>query len=85
MLGLMSEFDLRVSLRHHPEIARRAIEKGANWINDVTGLENSDMQQVVLASQVDTVIMHSLSIPTSLHPRALRAWNQINGIVRCSH
>jgi len=47
------------------ETAKRAIEFGADWINDVTGFEDERMRAVVRESNVDLVVMHSLGIPPS--------------------
>ncbi len=45
------------------EIAERAIERGANLINDVSGLSDPRMIQVIKESACDYVLMHSLSVP----------------------
>jgi len=49
----------------HAEVASKAIQAGANWINDVMGFENPRMQEAVADFPVDLVVMHSLSIPPS--------------------
>jgi 2-amino-4-hydroxy-6-hydroxymethyldihydropteridine diphosphokinase / dihydropteroate synthase len=43
--------------------AALAIEKGCNIINDVTGLRDPAMIEVLQGSLVDVVLMHSLSVP----------------------
>lgn len=46
----------------HPEVASRALQAGADWINDVTGLDNPRMLEL-LAGARGGVAMHSLSVP----------------------
>jgi len=47
----------------HSDVATQAIQMGADWINDVSGFENPEMCHAVLNSEVDLVMMHSLSVP----------------------
>jgi 2-amino-4-hydroxy-6-hydroxymethyldihydropteridine diphosphokinase/dihydropteroate synthase len=47
----------------HPETARRAIDAGADWINDVTGFAEPSMRDAVRESPAELVAMHSLAIP----------------------
>lgn len=47
----------------HPETAKKSLELGVDWINDVSGLDNPAMREIIAASQVDCVVMHHLSIP----------------------
>ncbi len=47
----------------HPEVAQKALALGVDWINDVTGLENPAMVEVVRASACRLVLMHSLGVP----------------------
>jgi 2-amino-4-hydroxy-6-hydroxymethyldihydropteridine diphosphokinase/dihydropteroate synthase len=48
---------------YHPHTAEKAIEHGADWINDVSGLTQEAMRQIVAQSQVKAVMMHHISIP----------------------
>lgn len=51
---------------YHPETAERAIDFGVDWINDVTGLSNPKMREIIASAQnVDCVMMHHMSIPAS--------------------
>jgi 2-amino-4-hydroxy-6-hydroxymethyldihydropteridine diphosphokinase/dihydropteroate synthase len=70
--SLLSLQELFSSLKHppqisidtrHSEVASKAIQRGANWINDVTGFEDPAMREAVAECPVDLVVMHSLSIP----------------------
>ena len=47
----------------HVNIARRALEKGINWINDVTGLQDPEMLALVRDTGVTAIAMHSLGVP----------------------
>lgn len=47
----------------HADTARRALEAGADWINDVSGFTNPDMIEAVKDSNCTLVMMHSLSVP----------------------
>jgi len=47
------------------EIAEKALAQGADWINDVTGLDDVRMREVLLSSNADCIVMHHLSIPAS--------------------
>ena len=51
----------------HPKTARWAIQQGAHWINDVSGLSHPDMIEVIADSNCDAVFMHSLSVPADRH------------------
>ena len=48
---------------YHPETARRALERGINIINDVSGLTNPAMIDLAGSSNADWIAMHSLSVP----------------------
>jgi dihydropteroate synthase/2-amino-4-hydroxy-6-hydroxymethyldihydropteridine diphosphokinase len=48
---------------YHPTTARRALDLGADIINDVTGLTNPEMLELAQASRTDWIAMHSLTIP----------------------
>lgn len=45
------------------EIARRALEAGADWINDVGALDDPEMLSVVREARCGVVIMHHLTVP----------------------
>jgi 2-amino-4-hydroxy-6-hydroxymethyldihydropteridine diphosphokinase/dihydropteroate synthase len=48
---------------HHADVARRALEAGADVINDVSGLAAPDMLELAVGSDKDWVAMHSLTVP----------------------
>src|SRR6185295_16303048 len=43
--------------------ARRALQQGIGWINDVSGFADPAMADAVAQSQCMLVVMHSLSVP----------------------
>ncbi|MEM7255000.1 MAG: dihydropteroate synthase [Pseudomonadota bacterium] len=47
----------------HAEVARRAIDAGADIINDVGGLNDADMIKVARESNTDWIVMHHLGLP----------------------
>ncbi|MCC6952742.1 MAG: dihydropteroate synthase [Deltaproteobacteria bacterium] len=46
-----------------PEVARRALAAGADWINDVSGLSSPAMRALVAESGCHAVMMHHVSVP----------------------
>lgn len=47
----------------HGESAKRALDLGIDWINDVTGFSSPEMVAAVKASECKLVMMHSLGVP----------------------
>ena len=47
----------------HAFVAEQALALGVDWINDVSGLDDPAMREVVAATQADCVVMHHLNIP----------------------
>lgn len=54
---------------YRPEIARRAIEAGADVINDTSGLRDPALAEVVADSDATLVVTHSLAAPRTAYPR----------------
>lgn len=48
---------------HHAAVAEKALTFGVDWINDVCGLDDPAMREIVAQAKVDCVVMHHLSIP----------------------
>ncbi|MDR3478200.1 MAG: dihydropteroate synthase [Gammaproteobacteria bacterium] len=48
---------------YHAEVAKKALAFGVDWINDVSGLSDPAMVEVVAETNHDIVIMHQLSLP----------------------
>jgi len=53
----------------HAEVARRAIQAGADVINDTTGLSDPELAHVVADTETSLVITHSLASPRTQYPR----------------
>lgn len=51
----------------YAETAHRVLELGVDWINDVSGLNNEKMRNVLLNHSCDIVFMHHLGIPADKH------------------
>lgn len=49
----------------HAVTAEKALALGADWINDVSGLKDPAMRELIKAKQCHTVFMHHLDIPTN--------------------
>ncbi len=49
----------------HAEVAEKALAHGVQWINDVSGLDDNKMREVIAASECDIVVMHHLGIPVN--------------------
>lgn len=55
---------LRLSLdTRHAQTAARALSLGVEIINDVSGLSDPEMLEILEEHQCDVVVMHSLSVP----------------------
>lgn len=50
----------------HPEVARRAIEAGADIVNDVSGLTDPAMRRVVAETGAAAVVMHQRGTPRTM-------------------
>lgn len=48
---------------YKPVVAKAAVAAGANWINDIDGLRNPDMRQLVANRSCPVVIMHRQTAP----------------------
>lgn len=49
-----------------PEVAKAALEAGAQWINDVTGCQNPQMRRLVAESGVQVIVMHMQGTPQTM-------------------
>jgi 2-amino-4-hydroxy-6-hydroxymethyldihydropteridine diphosphokinase/dihydropteroate synthase len=55
----------------HADVAEKALALGVDWINDVSGLDDSTMRAVLKNHSCDIVFMHHLGIPVSQQKRTL--------------
>lgn len=49
----------------HAEVARKALENGFDWINDVSGLADFRILEPVRSANATYILMHSLSVPAN--------------------
>lgn len=61
---LCRTFPISLDTRHAAN-AGKALECGAAWINDVSGLTSVEMVETVKSSDCKLVLMHSLSVPAN--------------------
>ncbi|MDP7374567.1 MAG: dihydropteroate synthase [Candidatus Poseidoniaceae archaeon] len=63
------------------EVARKALEAGAKMINDVSGLRDSAMMDLVLESECEVCIMHMLGEPGNMqeNPSYQDVATEVNG------
>ncbi len=47
----------------HADVAEKALGLGVAWINDVSGLEDPRMREIIAAQTCDVVVMHHLGVP----------------------
>ena len=60
-----SSIEISIDTRNH-EVARQALDSGATIINDVSGLRNQEMVDLVLDRNVPVCIMHMLGEPKTM-------------------
>ena len=59
--------DLPVSIdTRHPEVAAKAIDAGADVVNDVEGLRSEEMRRVVARTGAAVVVMHMRGTPATM-------------------
>jgi dihydropteroate synthase len=46
-----------------PKVAKAALDAGANWINDITGFENPEMQKLAREAKATCCVMHMYGAP----------------------
>ena len=51
---------------HKPEVARQALDNGALMVNDITGLNNTEMLRIVAQYKAAVVIMHMQGNPRTM-------------------
>jgi dihydropteroate synthase len=50
----------------HPEVAAKAIDVGADFVNDVEGLRSEEMRRVVARSNAGAIVMHMRGTPATM-------------------
>lgn len=65
--ALVDSINAKISVdTHKPEVAEKAIESGADIINDITGMQNPHMRQLAADAGVEVVIMHMQGTPKTM-------------------
>lgn len=65
--GLAKRIETPISIdTYKPEVARAALEAGADMINDITGLSDPAMRTLAAERQVPSVVMHMLGTPRTM-------------------
>lgn len=60
----IASLDTKISIdTRKPEVAEKALKAGADIVNDVTGLEKSEMRQLVVENSCKAILMDSVNIP----------------------
>lgn len=49
----------------HADVAKKALMLNVDWINDVSGLVDPHMRELMITSKNDIVLMHNLGVPVS--------------------
>ena len=59
--------DLPISIdTRHPEVATKAIDAGADIVNDIEGLRSEEMRRVVARTGASVVVMHMRGTPATM-------------------
>ena len=66
----------------HADVAKKALELGVHWINDVSGLDDVKMREVVAEMTCDVVVMHHLGIPVNKKLILPRNQNPVDLVLR---
>ncbi len=68
----------------HAEVARLALTKKIDWINDVTGFNDPAMRDAVRETSVDCVVMHHITIPPTREATLPRDQDPVDFLYRWS-
>jgi dihydropteroate synthase len=67
LTGLAGRIAVPISIdTRHPEVAERAIDAGADLVNDVEGLRSEAMRRVVARTGAAAIVMHMRGTPTTM-------------------
>ena len=68
--GLSGRISAPISVdTRHPEVVRKAVDAGADFVNDVEGLRSPAMREVVARTGAGVVVMHMRGTPASMQER----------------
>ncbi|TQQ79442.1 dihydropteroate synthase [Halonotius roseus] len=64
VIEAIADLDVSISIdTRKPEVAEAALNAGADIVNDVTGLDDSAMRELVADREVPVILMHSIDAP----------------------
>lgn len=64
---LSQEVSVPISIdTYSPEVAKQCLQRGATFVNDITGLRNHEMVEIVAAYKVPVCIMHMQGMPQNM-------------------
>ncbi|TQQ79910.1 dihydropteroate synthase [Halonotius terrestris] len=64
VIDAVAELDVAISIdTRKAEVAEAALDAGADIVNDVTGLDDSAMRELVADREVPVILMHSIDAP----------------------
>lgn len=66
----------------HVDVAQKALAIGADWINDVSGLDDPAMIDLIAAQTCDVVFMHHLGIPVDKNKFLPREKNPVTEVLQ---
>ena len=67
LAGLVGRLSVPMSVdTRHPEVAEKAIDAGADVVNDVEGLRSEEMRRVVAKREAAVIVMHMRGDPTTM-------------------
>lgn len=74
--GIRKHTSLPLSIdTYKPEVAKVALEEGANLINDITGFTNPEMRRIAASSKAQCIVMHMKgkphTIPKPVYPEGV--------------
>jgi dihydropteroate synthase len=68
--GLAGRLSVPISVdTRHAEVARRAVEAGADFVNDVEGLRSPAMREVVARTGAGVIVLHMRGTPALMQER----------------
>lgn len=82
---LVKEIDVPISIdTYKPEVAQAALAAGAKMVNDISGLRNNGMMQVIAEHGIPVVIMHIQGEPKTMQesPQYENVVEDIKGFFR---
>ncbi len=69
----------------HASVAKKALNLGVAWINDVSGADDPAMRDVLTTSACDVVIMHHLGIPVNSNRILSLSEHPVDQVLRWAH